>query len=174
MVADADARPIEVENVRDEERFFGGDIVWWALLLVVSVPIILYGLTQAPTVFGFFVMSIGGVLAGIAFAQVMLRMPYLTHGFVRSLLIVVVGAVVVGGIALAYNSTLPVPTAPPDVLYKPAISGTPAPLLVGAGDGHRDDGRHPALDAVGRSHVYPVAVARHAAALDHVEHLALA
>src|SRR5207244_8714761 len=68
-----EAPPIEVEKVRDEERFFGGDIVWWVLLLVVSIPVILLGLSQAPTVGGFLILGVGGVLGGVAFAQVMLR-----------------------------------------------------------------------------------------------------
>ena len=60
---------------------------------------------------------------GVAFAQVMLRMPYFTSGFVKSMLIVLLASVVIAGVALLYNMTLPVPTAPPDVLYKPPISG---------------------------------------------------
>jgi hypothetical protein len=116
-------QPIEVQNVRDEERLFGGDIVWWLLLLVVSVPIVLYGLSQAPQVLGFFVLSIGGILAGIAFAQIMLRLPYLTKRLLLSFLIVVVASAIIGGIALAYSSSLPVGQAPPDTMYKPAISG---------------------------------------------------
>lgn len=118
-----EAQPIEVEKVRDEERFFGGDIVWWVLLLVVSVPIILFGLALAPSVGGFLVLGVGGVLGGIGFAQVMLRMPYFTRGFVKSLLIVIVVSLVIAGVALLFSMTLPVPTAPPDVLYKPPISG---------------------------------------------------
>lgn len=118
-----DTQPIEVENVRDEERLFGGDIVWWLLLLVVSIPIILYGLSQAPQVLGFLILSIGGILAGIAFAQIMLRLPYLTHRLLLSFLIVFLVAVVIAGVALAYSGTLPVDQAPPDTLYKPAISG---------------------------------------------------
>jgi hypothetical protein len=116
-------RPIEVENVNQEERFFGGDIVWWTLLLLVSVPVLLWGLSLIPQTGGMLLLGLGGILAGVAFAQVMLRMPYLTHGFVKSLLIVFVVAVVICGIALLFNLTLPVPDAPPDVMYKPPISG---------------------------------------------------
>ena len=116
-------RPIEIEKVRDEERFFGGDIVWWALLLVCTVGVVLFGLKLAPDLGGFLLMIVGGVLGGVAFAQVMLRMPYLTRGFVKSILIVLAACIVIAGIALLFNMTLPVPTAPPDVLYKPPISG---------------------------------------------------
>jgi len=116
-----EAPPIQVEKVRDEERFFGGDIVWWVLLLVVSIPIMLLGLAQAPTVGGFVILGVGGVLGGVAFAQVMLRMPYFTKGFATSVLIVLAASIVIAGVALLYSLTLP--TAPPDVMYKPPISG---------------------------------------------------
>ena len=116
-------QPITIDKVRDEERFFGGDIVWWVLLLVCSVPVVLFGLGLAPDLGGFLLLIVGGVLGGVAFAQVMLRMPYFTSGFVKSMLIVLLASVVIAGVALLYNMTLPVPTAPPDVMYKPPISG---------------------------------------------------
>ena len=116
-------RPIEIEKVRDEERFFGGDVVWWALLLVCAVAVVLFGLGLAPDLGGFVLMIVGGVLGGIAFAQVMLRMPYLTNGFVKSLLIVIAASIVIGGLALLFNMSLPVPQPRPDVMYKPPVSG---------------------------------------------------
>jgi hypothetical protein len=118
-----DTQPIEVDKVEDEERFFGGDPVWWLLLLVVSVPILLYGLSQAPQISGFVFISLGCILAGIAFAQLMVRLPYLTKRFAVSLLIVVIVAGIIGGIGQAYNTTLPVSQARPDTMYKPPISG---------------------------------------------------
>ena len=119
----AEAPPIEIESVREEERLLGGDVVWWALLLVVSVPAILLGIALAPQIVGFFIMSIGGVAAGIAFAQIALRLPYFTHRFLLSMLLVVIASVVIGGIAEVYSLTLPVPTAQLDTMYKPPISG---------------------------------------------------
>ena len=116
------APPLE-PSVRDEERFFGGDIAWWSLLLLVSIPVILIGLSQIPDTGGFLILSVGGVMAGVGFAQIALRLPYLTNGFVKSWLIVFVASLVIAGIALLYNMTLPVPTAPPDVMFKPPISG---------------------------------------------------
>jgi hypothetical protein len=117
------SQPIEIENVRDEEHFFGGDIVWWLLLLLVSIPALLWGLERIPDTIGFLVLGIGGILAGIALAQIIFRLPYFTNSFIRSLLIVLVLAVVVCGIAFLYNLTLPVPEAPLDVTFKPPISG---------------------------------------------------
>ena len=115
--------PIEIETVRDEERFFGGDIVWWCLLLLVSIPVLLWGLAGIPDTGGFLLLALGGIMMGVAFTQVMMRLPYLTNGFMRSVLIVLVAAVILSGIALLYNFTLAVPDAPPDVMYKPPISG---------------------------------------------------
>jgi hypothetical protein len=118
-----ETQPIEVEDVQDEERFFGGDPVWWLLLLLVSLPVVFYGLAQSPTTLGFVMLSIGGIMAGIAFAQLTLRLPYLTKRFAISMLIVVVAAAIIGGVAQLYNMTLPVPTAPMDTMFKPPISG---------------------------------------------------
>jgi hypothetical protein len=115
--------PIEVANVRDEERLFGGDIVWWLLLLVVSVPAMLFGLSQSPQIHGFVILAIGGIAAGVAFAQIALRLPYLTNGFVKSVLIVIAVSAVIAGVAFLFSLTLPVPQPPPDVMYKPPVSG---------------------------------------------------
>jgi hypothetical protein len=103
-----EAAPIEVANVRAEERLLGGDVVWWAFLLVVSVPILL---------------CVGGIAAGTAFAQVMLRLQYFTGRFLLSIFMVFLAALVIGGIGQLYSMTLPVPQASPDVMYKPPISG---------------------------------------------------
>ena len=118
-----EARPIEVANVRAEERLLGGDVVWWAFLLVVSVPIMLFGLSQAPQIHGFLILSLGGVAAGTAFAQVMLRLQYFTGRFLLSMFMVFIAAVVICMVGQIYSMTLPVPQAPPDVMFKPPISG---------------------------------------------------
>jgi hypothetical protein len=119
----AEAPPIEVKRVREEERLLGGDVVWWAFLLVVSVPAVLFGLALAPQILGFLILSVAGVAAGIAFAQIALRLPYFTHRFLFSVLLVVVASAIIGGIAEIYILTLPVPQASLDVMYKPPISG---------------------------------------------------
>jgi hypothetical protein len=116
-------QPIEIEDVREEEHFFGGDIVWWLLLLLFSIPALLWGLASIPDTIGFMVLGVAGILAGIALAQIIFRLPYFTNSFVRSVLIVLVLAAVVCGIAFLYNLTLPVPEAPLDVTFKPPISG---------------------------------------------------
>lgn len=118
-----DLRPVEIERVRDEERLFGGDIVWWVLLLVISLPIMLWGLSLVPDTGGFVFMGIGGVGAGVAFAQIALRLPYFTNRFLLSMVIAAVVLLVIGVVALLFSMTLSVPTAPPDVMYKPPISG---------------------------------------------------
>lgn len=117
------AAEVEVERVSDEERLLGGDLVWWAVLLLVSLPVVMYGISQAPTTGGFLVMSLGGILGGVSFTQVVLRLPYLTHRLIGSFLILILVAAVFMGLAFLWSLTLPVPTASPDTLYKPPISG---------------------------------------------------
>ena len=118
-----EAPPGELHSVRDEERLLGGDIVWWVFLLIVSVPAIFLGLSLAPQILGFLILCVGGVAAGLAFAQIALRLPFYTHRFLLSILLAVVVLVVIGGLAQLYNMSLPVPKASLDVMYKPAISG---------------------------------------------------
>ncbi len=118
-----EVRPIEVERVRDEERRLGGDVVWWGFLLIVSVPILLFGLSQAPQIHGFVILSLGGIAAGTAFAQVMLRLQYLTGRFLLSMLLVFIAAAIICGIGELYSLSLPVQQASLDVMYKPPISG---------------------------------------------------
>src|SRR6266849_2926914 len=118
-----EAQPIEVANVRAEERLLGGDVVWWAFLLVVSVPILLLGLAQSPQIHGCLILSVGGVASGTAFAQVMLRLQYFTGRFLLSMFLVFIAALIICGIGQLYSMTLPMPQAPPDVMYKPPISG---------------------------------------------------
>ncbi|MBV9582833.1 MAG: hypothetical protein JO057_29975 [Chloroflexi bacterium] len=123
MAVESQSQPIEVENVRDEEHFFGGDIVWWTLLLLFGIPVMLWGLSQIPDTTGFLILGVGGIMAGVGFAQIMFRLPYFTNSFVRSVILVLVLSLVVCGIAFLYNLTLPVPQAPLDVTFKPPISG---------------------------------------------------
>jgi hypothetical protein len=123
VAVESHTQPIEVENVREEEHHFGGDIVWWALLLLFSIPVLLWGLSSIPDTVGFLVLGVGGIMAGLGFAQIMFRLPYFTNSFVKSLVIVLVLTLVVCGIAFLFNLTLDVPQAPLDVTFKPPISG---------------------------------------------------
>ena len=124
MATQAEA-PIVVETVRDEERFLGGDVVWWLLLLIVGLPVLLWGLSQAPQIHGFLFMAIGGIAAGTAFAQLILRLPYYIRGFGVSLLIVLVASAVIAGVAFLFSQRLAEldPSAPIDVMFKPPVSG---------------------------------------------------
>ena len=119
----AEAPLIQLRSVQEEERLLGGDVVWWAFLLVVSVPGVLFGLSLAPQIIGWFILSVAGVAAGVAFAQIALRLPFFTRRFLFSMLLVVVASAIIGGVAELYILTLPVPQASLDVMYKPPISG---------------------------------------------------
>ncbi len=123
MAVETDAQPIEVESVRDEERFFGGDIVWWCLLLLVSIPVLLGAVALMPSTGGFLLLSLGGITAGVGFTEVVMRLPYFGNGFAKSVLIVIVAALILCGIWLLYNANLDVPQAPLDTTFKPPISG---------------------------------------------------
>jgi Na+/citrate or Na+/malate symporter len=117
------AAELDVERVNDEERLLGGELVWWIVLLIISLPVVLYGLSQAPNTGGMLLICLGGILFGVSFAQVILRLPYLTHRLVASFIILIVIAAIFMGIAFLYSNTLDVPTPPPDTMYKAPVSG---------------------------------------------------
>ncbi len=123
MAVETDAQPIEVESVRDEERFFGGDIVWWCLLLLVSIPVLLGSVSLIPSTGGFLLLALGGIMAGVGFTQIVMRLPYFGNGFAKSMIIVFIAALILCGIWLWFNSSLDVPQAPLDTTFKPPISG---------------------------------------------------
>lgn len=121
MVVDADVE--RVERVDDEERRLGGELVWWVVLLVLSLPVLLYGLSQAPTVGGFLLLALGGILGGLSFTMIIVRLPYLTHRLVGSFVILIVLAAIIMGAAFIWSTSLPVPQASQDTMFKPPISG---------------------------------------------------
>ena len=117
------AAELDVERVSDEERLLGGELVWWIVLLIISLPVLLYGLSQAPNTGGMLLICLGGILFGVSFAEVIVRLPYLTHRLIASFIILIVVAAICAGIAFLYGTTLQVPTPPPDVMYKAPVSG---------------------------------------------------
>ena len=84
---------------------------------------LLGGISQIPSTFGFLLLAVGGIMAGVGGAQIMFRLPYITNGFIKSVVIVFAAALVICGIALLFSLTLEVPEAPIDTMFKPPISG---------------------------------------------------
>lgn len=117
------ATELEVERVSDEERLLGGELVWWIVLLLLSLPIVLYGLAQAPSTGGFLLMSLGGILGGVSFTFVIVRLPYLTHRLIASFLILILVAAIFMGVAFIFSLALPVQQPSLDTTFKPPISG---------------------------------------------------
>jgi len=102
------------------DRTLGGNLFLWLGGLVVGLGLFLAGVSMAPNTGGFLLMAASGILAGLSYTELMLRMPTVTHRFALSLLLtLIVAAVIVGG-ALAFANSLPVPTQNPDVNLLPA------------------------------------------------------
>ena len=110
------ARAEEVEV----DRTLGGNIFLWLGGLVVGLGLFLAGVSMAPQTGGFLLMAASGVLAGLSYTELMLRMPTVTHRFALSLLLtlIVLGVVVAG--ALVFANSLPTPPQNPDVKLLPA------------------------------------------------------
>ena len=102
------------------DRTLGGNLMAWLAGLVLGLGLFLLGLSQSPQIGGFLLMAASGILAGASYAQVMLRMPTVTHRFALSLLLtLVVAAVIIVG-AMMYSASLPTPAHNPDVNLLPA------------------------------------------------------
>jgi hypothetical protein len=114
--AAADPRAEEAEV----DRTLGGNMFVWLAGLVLGLGLFLLGVSQAPQTGGFLLMIASGLLAGVSYAELMLRMPAVTHRFTLSvvLTLVVLAVVVVG--ALLFSQSLPTPTPNPDINLLPA------------------------------------------------------
>jgi hypothetical protein len=101
------------------DRTLGGNLAVWLGGLVLGLALFLLGVSLAPSTGGFLLMAASGVLAGLSYTEVMLRMPTVTHRFALSLLLtLVVLAVVVSG-ALIFANSLATPPQNPDVNLLP-------------------------------------------------------
>lgn len=102
------------------DRTLGGNVFLWLGGLVVGLGLFLAAVSMAPQTSGFLLMAASGVLAGLSYTELMLRMPTVTHRFTLSVLLtLIVLAVIVGG-ALVFANSLPVRPQNPDVNLLPA------------------------------------------------------
>ena len=102
------------------DRTLGGNLLVWLAGLALGLGLFLLGLGLAPQTGGFVLMAASGVLAGVSYAELMLRMPTMTHRFTLSLLLTLLVATVIVLGALAYANSLPTPPQNPDVMLQPA------------------------------------------------------
>src|SRR5919199_1556397 len=120
MAVDVRSRMKARAEEAEVDRTLGGNLFVWLGGLVLGLGLFLLGVSMAPQTGGFLLMAASGVLAGLSYTEVMLRMPTMTHRFTLSLLLtLVVLAVVVSG-ALVYANSLPVRAQNPDVNLLPA------------------------------------------------------
>jgi hypothetical protein len=104
--------------VLDDIRL-GGSLPFWIILGLVGIVLVDAGLMAAPAINGFLLLIAGGLLLGISYGQLLLRIPGLTRrpsiGVLIALLITVV---VLGAVALG-AARAPTPEPLPSVLVTP-------------------------------------------------------
>src|SRR5919199_3412874 len=119
MAVDVRSRMKARAEEAEVDRTLGGNLFVWLGGLALGLGLFLVGLSLAPQMGGFLLMAASGVLAGLSYTEVMLRMPTVTHRFTLSLLLtLIVLAVIVAG-ALAFANSLPTPAQNPDVKLLP-------------------------------------------------------
>jgi hypothetical protein len=101
------------------DRTLGGNVFMWLAGLVVGLGLFLAGVSMAPSTGGFLLMAASGVLAGLSYTELMLRMPTVTHRFALSMLLTLVVLAVIAIGALVFANSLPVPPQNPDVNLLP-------------------------------------------------------
>jgi uncharacterized membrane protein len=63
------------------DRTLGGNLFVWFGGLALGLGLFLLAVGLAPGIGGFALMALSGVLAGLSYAELMLRMPSVTHRF---------------------------------------------------------------------------------------------
>ena len=110
---------VEVRESSDVDHTLGGNWVVWSAGLIVGLGLFLVGVGQSPQTGGFLLMIASGLLAGLSYTQVMLRLPVVTHRFTLSLLLtLLVTSVLLVGM-LMYGMALPTPSPTTDVRLVP-------------------------------------------------------
>lgn len=108
------AQDEHVDNVR-----LGGNLLFWIAATVVGLMLLAFGVYNAPTTLGFLVMIVGGLLLGFGYAEVISRLPTLTHRWWVSLFLLVVASALVLGIIAMNANAAPAPPPNPDALLTP-------------------------------------------------------
>jgi hypothetical protein len=104
----------------DEVRL-GGNLLLWIGGTIIGLVLLGFGIYNAPTTFGFLVMIAGGLLLGFGYAEVISRLPTLTHRWWVSLFLLLVASALVLGIIAMNANAAPVPPPNPDALLTPTV-----------------------------------------------------
>ena len=80
------------------------------------------GLDGAPDMAGFMIMSAGGLILGVSYAEIISRLPIATHRYGLSVVLAVVVLAIVVAVLNLNANTLPVLPANPDALLMPNLT----------------------------------------------------
>jgi hypothetical protein len=106
------------EEAVDDVRL-GGNLPLWCSVVVAGFGLLVIGIRLAPSSGGFLTMIGGGLLFGLGYAEVITRLPTLTHRWSMSLVLaLLIGLPLL--LLLWWNaSTLPVPPPDPTAIVVP-------------------------------------------------------
>jgi hypothetical protein len=119
--ASAETGPRLIELAAIDDDRLGAPLPLWFAFALLGVGLLGWGLRLAPSLQGWLLVIPGGVLAGLAYAQIVLRLPTLTRSGVGSVFALVVCSAALLGV-LTMAGVEPAPQPIPDVL----ISGNRA------------------------------------------------
>ena len=112
-----------VEHLIEEEAVddlrLGGNLPLWIGVIIVGLGLLAIGVYNAPSLRGFMIMIGGGLVLGLGYAEVITRLPTLTHRWSMSAMLLLVTSAIVVGVIVLNASAAPVPPPNPDALLTP-------------------------------------------------------
>ena len=106
------------EDLLDDVRL-GGSLPFWVVVGLIGMVLVGWGVIEAPATTGFLLLIAGGLLLGISYGQLLLRMPSLTgRASIGALFALFMTLLLVGVVAFA-AARAPTPEPDPSALLAP-------------------------------------------------------
>ena len=99
-----------------------GALLFWIALIVLGLVLLAVGVDAAPSWSGLLPMIGGGLILGASYAEVIWRLPTMTHRYWLSITLAALALAIVVGVLVLNANALTVPPADPDALLTPAGS----------------------------------------------------
>jgi hypothetical protein len=118
-MAQVSAEPIDRGIEEQDDARLGGNVVVWVAVVLVGLGLFAAGLRLAPGTSGFLLMIAGGLVMGPGYAELLLRLPSMTHRFSVSLLLALVCSALLVGVPSRSAANEQPLTPNPDALLQP-------------------------------------------------------
>src|SRR5262245_18162607 len=102
----------------------GGSLLPWIAIIALGFAVLAACIDDMPDGVGLFAMIGGGLLVGVSYAELISRLPNVTHRYGLSLALALVVVVVMVAVLVVNANGLPTPQQDPDAMLTPNISSS--------------------------------------------------